>query len=248
MRVAAIIAALGVTSAAAGAWPQDKDYGLSINGVGIAQAPGREQRLLFEGYGEAGLGSALTAVFSFESEMTYGATVYSWRAGGGLRWSFSLEDAAPWRFAVEARASWQDFGTALGDPVFAGDGLGGLLQADAGRSFDVWGVPGFVNFSAGWAWRGNTADEWRVNVVAGFDVDEDWQVGLGYFSTSAPGDVYDPGVYEKHEAQVSLRWRLDADYALAVSAAHVLSGDRVPTETTLRVALWTFFYPEPDDG
>jgi len=234
-------------AAEAGAWPQAKAHGLSISSVGITRVPDRTQRLLFEGYGEAGLGSDLTAVFTFEGEMTRGAAIYSWRAGGGLRWSFTLEDSDPWRFSIEARASWQDYGSALADPVFAGDGLGALLQADAGRSFKIEGLNAFANLSAGWAVRGGTADEWRLAAVAGLDLDDDWQLGVGYFATYAPGDLYDPGVYEKHEAQLSVRWRIDADYALALSLAQTLAGDRVPEETTLRLALWTFLYPEPDD-
>lgn len=241
-----MIAAFCVGPAAAGAWPQAADHGLSINSVGVAVAPDGTQRLLFEGYGEAGLGAGLTAVFTFEGEMTRGAAAYSWRAGGGLRWSFALEDAPEWHFALEGRGGWQDYGSALGDPVFAGDGFGGLVQADVGRGFRLWDASGFINLSAGWAWRGNTADEWRVNVLGGLDLAPDWQIGLGYFSTYAPGDLYDPGVYEKHEVQLSLRWRLDADYALSISAARTLAGDRVPRETALRVALWTFFAPSPD--
>ncbi len=247
MRLAPLIAVLCVAPAAAGAWAQPKDYGLSINSVGLAQASDGVQRLVFEGYGEAGLGSDLTAIFAFEGEMTRGAASNSWRAGGGLRWSFQLADAPDWRFALEGRGSWQDYGTALADPVFAGDGLGAAVQVDAGRAFQAFGAHAFANFSAGWAWRGDTADEWRLNAVAGIDLDDDWQLGAGWFSTFAPGDLYDPGVYEKHEAQLSLRWRLDADYALGLSAAQVIAADRAPRETTLRLALWTSFYPEPDE-
>ncbi len=228
-------------TAAAGAWPQEAGQGLSINSVGLAVTPDLERRLLFEGYGEAGLGAGLTAVFTFEGETVPGSTLYGWRAGAGLRWSFTLDGADPWRFAIEARGGWQDHGSALADPVFAGDGFGSVLQADAGRSFELWGRSGYLNLSAGWASRGNTADEFRINAVAGIDLDPEWQVGVGIFSTYAPGDLYDPGVYQKHEVQIALRWRIDADYALGFSLARTVLTDRAPSEAVLRVAVWTFF-------
>lgn len=241
------VGALLAGAASAGAWPQEPGRGLAINSVGLASAEGQAQRLLFEGYGEAGIGAGLTAVFTFEGEMTRGTALYGWRAGAGLRWSFALEDAGPWVFGVEARANWQDHGSALNDPVFAGDGVGGVLQADAGRSFRVWGADGFANLSAGWAWRGETADEFRFSAVAGLDLAEDWQAGAAYFSTYAPGDLYDPGVYEKHEANVSLRWRVHPDYALSLSLSQTLASDRAPRETVLRLAVWTFFAPSNGD-
>lgn len=234
-------------AALAGAWPQAPEHGISINSVGLARAPDDSQRVLFDSYAEAGLGDGFTAVFTFESELADGMAMYGLRGSGGIRLSFEPEQVSPWLVGVEARISYQDYGSAIGDPVFAGDGVGAVLQAEAGRAFEVWGVHAFTNFTAGWTWRGNTSDEWRFNAVAGLDLDDNWQAGAGYFSTYAPGDLYDPGVYEKHEAQIWLRWRIDADYALAVSAAHTLSVERAPEAMTLRLALWTFIYPAPED-
>ncbi|MFT3808314.1 MAG: hypothetical protein QM698_00165 [Micropepsaceae bacterium] len=232
--------------ALAGAWPQSVDHGLSISSVGYASGADDGARVLFDSYAEAGLGDGFTAVFTFESELAHGMAVYGWRAAAGLRYSHEPA-ASPWLFSIEARISYQDYGSAIGDPVFAGDGAGAVLQADAGRAFQIAGLHAFANVSAGWSWRGNTADEWRVNAVAGIDLSDSWQIGAGYFSTYAPGDLYDPGVYEKHEAQLSLRWRIDADYALAISAGQTISADRAAEETTLRLALWTLLYPAAED-
>ncbi len=242
-----LVASVALTCVAcAGAWPQDSGFGLTINSVGLARSADDRQRVLFDSYAEAGLGDNFTAVFTFESELADGMAMYGLRGGGGLRFSFEPADVAPWIVGLEARITYQDYGSAIGDPVFAGDGVGAVLQADAGRAFEVWGMHAFTNVSAGWSWRGNTSDEWRLNAVAGLDLSDTWQTGAGYFSTYSPGDLYDPGVYEKHEAQLWLRWRIDADYALAISAARTLSVDRAPDETTLRLALWTFIYPDPE--
>ena len=247
MRWMATLAIILPVPALAGAWPQPLEHGLSISSVGYASGANGGDRVLFDSYAEAGMGDGFTAVFSFESELASGMAMYGWRAGGGLRFSLEPETASPWLFSIETRISYQDYGSAIGDPVFAGDGTGAAIQFDAGRAFQIGGMHGFANVSAGWSWRGNTSDEWRINAVAGLDLSESWQIGAGYFSTYAPGELYDPGVYEKHEAQVSLRWKIDADYALALSAAQTISADRVPEETTLRLSLWTFLYPEPDD-
>lgn len=246
MRFAPAIAILLSGAACAGAWPQPADHGISINSVGYASGADSDGRVLFDSYAEAGVGDGFTAVFTFESKMAGGMAMYGWRAGGGLRFSLEPPSASPWLLGVEARINYQDFGSAIGDPVFAGDGVGTAIQFDAGRAFEIAGRHAFANVTAGWSWRGNTADEWRLNVVTGIDLGESWQLGAAYFSTYAPGDLYDPGVYEKHEAQLSLRWRIDADYALALSAAQTISTDRAPRETTLRIALWTFLYPSED--
>ena len=244
----ALLAMSLASVARAGAWPQEADFGISINSVGLARAEDGSQRILFDSYAEAGLDDGFTAVFAFESEIAEGMATYGLRGSGGLRLSFEPDAVSPWLLGVEARISYQDFGSTIGDPVFAGDGVGAIVQLDAGRGFEVWGRHAYTNLSVGWSWRGNTADEWRFNAVAGLDLDDDWQAGIGYFSTYAPGDLYDPGVYEKHEVQLSLRWKIDADYALAISAAQTVAVDRASDETTLRLALWTFIYPEPAEN
>lgn len=240
--------ALAMSAAAqAGGWAQTEDFGLSISSVGLARSADGGERVLFESYAEAGLGDGFTAVFTFESELAEGMAMHGLRGSGGLRFSLEPQAGGSWQVGLEARVTYQDHGTAIADPVFAGDGVGAVLQVDAGRAFDLAGLHAFANLSAGWSWRGNTADEWRLSAVAGLDLSADWQVGVGYFSTHAPGGRYDPGVYEKHEIQASLRWTIDADYALGLSLTQTVFAERAPEETTLRLALWTFLYPEPEE-
>ena len=147
------LAMLPIGTAVAGAWLQEADYGLSINSVGLARSADDSQRVLFESYAEAGLGDGFTAVFTFESELADGMAMYGLRGAGGLRFSFEPDAVSPWLIGLEARITYQDYGTAIGDPVFAGDGVGALLQADAGRAFELWGLHAFANLSAGWTWR-----------------------------------------------------------------------------------------------
>lgn len=244
---AVLFGILCTAAAHAGAWPQPYDHGISINSVGYASDPNGTERWLFDSYAEAGLGDGFTAVFTFESEMAGGIAMYDLRGSGGLRYSLEPIAASPWLFGIEARLSYQDYGSAIGDPVFAGDGVGTLVQFDAGRSFEIGGMHAFADLTGGWSWRGNSADEWRFNAVAGINLSESWQAGAGYFSTYAPGGLYDPGAYEKHEVQISIRWTIDTDYALAISAAQTIAADRVAEETTVRLALWTFLYPAPED-
>ncbi len=233
--------------AQAGGWAQAADHGISINSVGMAEDSSGDARLLFESYAEAGLGDRFTAIFTFESEVVGDSAMYGFRGGGGLRYSFAPPSVDPWQIGLEARITYQDYGSAIADPVFAGDGVGAVLQVDAGRAFQIGGRHAFANLSAGWVWRGDTADEWRLSATAGLDLSAAWQAGIAYFSTYAPGDLYDPGAYEKHEVQASLRWTIDADYALSLSVSRTVAAERTPKETTLRLAIWTFLYPDPDE-
>ncbi len=239
----ALVAAAAASSAFAGAWPQQLDHGLSINQAGQAYREGG-RRLLFEGYGEAGLGDGLTVIFSFDSDQNHGSGESMWRAGAGLRYSFQTALAPSWWFAAEAGGRYQGRQSVVVDPVFAGDGLGASIRLDAGRSFEIFDLHAYANFSVAYVGRRFAPAEKKIEFVSGVDLSEDWQAGFGYFATFAPGAFYEPGAYEKHEAQLSLRWRIDADYALSISASRSFLTDRTPEETTLRLALWTFFWPE----
>lgn len=241
----AISAAIAMTSgAAAGAWPQEADHGFALNQAGYAFGDSGDGRVLFDGYGEAGLGDDLTAVFAFDGDLDRATSQYVWRGGAGLRFSFALDEMPGWVFGVEGLARYQGHEGLVADPVFAGDGLGGGLRLDAGRSFELFDLHAFANLGIGYTYRRMAPGETRLELVSGIDLTPSWQAGVGYAATFAPGAFYEPGAYEKHEAQAWLRWRIDRDYALSLSVTQTLAADRTPYETALRVALWTFFYPE----
>jgi hypothetical protein len=233
-----------ILEAAAGAWPQAPDHGIAINQAGYAISGDRDGRLVFDGYGEAGLGGGWTAVFAFDGDMDTAGGLYVWRAGGGLRFSHAFDGLPGWQFGGELVLRYQGHESVVVDPVFAGDGLSGGVRLDAGRNFEAFGVPGFVNLGVGYTYRRLAPAEMRVELTGGLDLSPDWQAGVGLASTFAPGAFYEPGAYEKHEAQAWLRWRLDADYALSLSVAQTLAVERTPMETTIRIGLWTFFAPD----
>lgn len=245
-RFLALVAAAQATtsSAAAGAWSQDQDYGFALNQSGYALADSGEGRLLFDGYGEAGVGDGLTVVFAFDGDLDQAASQYVWRGGAGLRFSFALDGAPGWTFSVEGAVRYQGHEAVIVDPVFAGDGLGGALRLDAGHSLELFDRHVFANLGVSYTYRRLAPGETKLEFVSGIDLGPSWQMGLGYTATFAPGEFYDPGAYEKHEAQAWLRWRIDRDYALSLSVTQTLAADRAPSETALRVGLWTFFYPE----
>jgi hypothetical protein len=244
-----LLAALALTpQAQAGAWPQEPGHGFAINQSGYGFTEDDRTRLLFDTYAEAGLGHGLTAVFAFDGDLSPDISQYVWRAGAGIRASFDTDLAPGWLFSAEATLRYQGHQSLIVDPVFAGDGIGYGARLDAGRSLSLFDLTGFVNLSAGWVHRAQAPAEIKLEAVAGLDLSDTWQTGLGYFGSRADGAFFDPGAYEKHEAQAWLRWRIDADYALALSLAQTIAVDRVPHETTVRLALWTFFYPEVEDG
>lgn len=244
--LAAALAAPLAPAALAGAWPQPEDHGFSLNQTGYAMGEAGEGRLLFDGYGEAGLGGGWTAVFAFDSDLDRATAQSVWRAGGGLRYSLVLDDLPGWRFSAEATLRYQGHESLIADPAFAGDGLGGGLRLDAGTSFELFGLPAFADLGLAWTHRRLAPAETRIELGAGLDLDPSMQVGASYTATFAPGAFYEPGAYEKHEIQTWTRWRIDADYALSLSVSHTLAADRAPVETAIRLGLWTFFYPEPD--
>ena len=235
-------------AALAGAWPQQPGYGFAINQSGYGFAADGRKRIVFDGYAEAGLGYGLTAIFLFDSDLSPDTSQFVWRAGGGLRASFSTDLLPGWMLSAEASVRYQGHESLVVDPVFAGDGVGYGGRIDAGRSFEVFDLNGFFNVSSGYVYRSMAPGEIKLEAVAGLDLDEDWQIGAGYFGSIAPGEFFEPGAYEKHEVQAYLRWRIDVDYAVAISVAQTVAVARTADETTFRLALWTYFYPPPPDG
>lgn len=243
--VAALAAVWALScDAAGGAWPQPADHGFALNQTGYAASENSAGRLLFDGYSEAGLGGGWTAVFAFDGDLERATSQYVWRAGGGLRFSLALDDVPEWQFSAELTLRYQGHESVFVDPVFAGDGLGGGVRLDAGRAFALFGLHGFANLGVGYTYRRLAPAETRIDLAAGIELAPDWQVGAGLAATFAPGAFYEPGAYEKVEAQTWLRWRLDDDYAVSVSVTQTLAATRAPVETSIRIGLWTFFAPE----
>lgn len=232
--------------ALAGAWPQAEEHGFALNQAGYATGGQGDGRLVFDGYGEAGLGGGWTAVFAFDSDLDRATSQSVWRAGGGLRYSLSLDGLPGWHFSAEATLRYQGHESLVLDPVFAGDGLGGGLRLDAGVSFELLGRPAFADLGIAYTHRRLAPAETRIELSAGIDVDPAVQLGASYAATFAPGEFFEPGAYEKHEVQTWTRWRIDADYALSLSLSYTVAADRAPVETAIRLGLWTFFYPEPE--
>lgn len=241
----ALLAALLTHTAWAGAWPQPPDHGFAINQIGYAARDGGDaDRLVFNGYGEAGLGGGVTAIFAFDGDLDRGATEYVWRGALGARLSFAFDAAPDWLFAVEGALRYQDHAGGVIDPVFAGDGWGGSLRLDAGRAFEVFDRHAFANAAVSYTYRGDAPGETRLELVCGLELSPSWQAGLGFASTFAPGAFYEPGAYERHEADGWLRWRLDGDYAVAFSVTRTLASERAAPDTVFRLGLWTFFAPD----
>ena len=242
--ITVVVAVALAPRAMSGAWPQEPDHGFALNQAGFAFGDTGDGRLVFDGYGEAGVGGGFTAVFAFDGDLDRATSQYVWRGGAGLRFSFSLDDAPGWIFAAEGMLRYQGHEALIADPVFAGDGLGGGVRFDVGRPFEIFGYQAFANLGVGYTYRRMAPGETRLELVSGIDLTTSWQAGAGYAATFAPGKFYEPGAYEKHEMQAWLRWRIDRDYALSISVTQTLAAERAPYETTLRMALWTFFYPE----
>lgn len=227
-------------AARAGAWPQPAGEGFALTATGYALRAGETPRLTFNGYGEAGLGGDLTAVFLFDGDLDLAATDYVWRAGAGLRTTFALDEEHTWLVSVEGTVRYQDHAALIPDPVFAGDGWGGGVRADAGHAFLLMGRHAFADLGVSYTYRSLAPAETRVEIAAGLDLTVHWQAGLGLASTFAPGAFYEPGAYEKHEAEIWLRWRLDDAYALSISVMQTLAAERAAQETVIRLGVWTF--------
>jgi hypothetical protein len=243
----ALSAALFTERVDGGAWPQPAEHGFVLDQMGVAYGQDGPTRELFQGYGEYGLGDASTLVYGFEADTAADQSTYVWRLAGGLRRTFEVSFVPGWLFAGEVSVRYQGHTSVVLDPVFAGDGLGGSLRFDAGTGFELWHRHAFANLSAGYVIRHQAPNEIKLEAVGGLDLSDTWQVGTGYFGSRAAGPFYEPGAYEKHEVQAWLRWRLDNDYAIQLSVARTLYTERTPDETTLRVGVWSYIWPEPDD-
>lgn len=238
-------------AARGGAWPQPEGEGMLINQAGYAVPEGGGRRVLTEGYSEWGLGEDFTAVLAFDSVLEPESSLNVWHGTAGIRYSLAFDDLPGWRFGLEPRFGYQFHDSAITDPVFAGDGWSYGLRLDAGRSLEVWDRHAFANLGISAATRSQAEGEFKLDLVAGIDLAEDWQAGVGYFGTYAPGEPIDPGAYSKHDISLYLRWRFEADQAISASVTQTVSADRTAPETTIRLALWTYFKPEPaeeDEG
>lgn len=238
-RVAASLLLAG--SAEAGAWTQNEGHSLSITSAGwLVPGAGRE-RAAFGTYAEYGWSDRLTIVFSSDGEADFAGGTRIVRLGGGVR--VDLLRAGDWRMAVEPMLRWQDESDASGLPFLIGEGYGYSIRADAGTPLTVFGYTGFFNAAATYVARPMAADEWRLDLDAGFDLTDRWQISAAWRSTIAPGDALIPGAYEKHGLEAGLRWRFLDDWAISLSVGRTVLTDRAPAESVVRVSIWNWSSP-----
>jgi hypothetical protein len=224
-------------AAAAGAWEQPRGAGLVITQAGVAFPDGGDTRLLNEGYAEWGIGGAFTAVMTFDSVVEAAQSQTIWHGTLGLRYSHRFDFLPDIVFGLEPRGGYQTHDSVITDPVFAGDGWSYGLRFDAGTAFEVWDCHAFANLGASASTPVAADGEYKLELVAGIDLAEDWQVSLGYFGNARAGRAHRARRLQQARSRTDACLAHGRGRSLAASLTQTVYADRTAEETAIRLAL-----------